>query len=227
MACFQARFTGYMNGRHAHFTCSLTSAAGCSSNRVLSHRLARPSKGSSGTFLSPPTHCFISWWVVCTSVSILSHSRMFVPKTAFKMRLNGRGVETKFCPGLHGLKWQLLLCFLATTCEAFFPGLVPITYCEEGNPSSYCKVRTGEGGQKRVLEGRGAEDAGWSQTHHLGMASYFFLVLFSQRLHDPSFALHSRCPSLLVHLGRWSSPGLLGLLRLHSVLALALRPTPF
>ncbi|XP_028632738.1 transmembrane 9 superfamily member 2-like [Grammomys surdaster] len=65
---------------------------------------------------------------------------MLVPETAFKMSLDGRGVKTKFCPGLHGLKWQLLLCFLATTCEAFFfPGLVPITYCEEGNPNSYCK----------------------------------------------------------------------------------------
>ncbi|XP_034342263.1 transmembrane 9 superfamily member 2-like [Arvicanthis niloticus] len=65
---------------------------------------------------------------------------MLVPETAFKMGLVGCRVEIKFCPGLLGLKWQLLLCFLATTCEAFFfPGLVPITYCEEGNPNSYCK----------------------------------------------------------------------------------------
>lgn len=98
------------------------------------------------------------------------------------MGLDGRGVETKFCPGLHGLKWQLLLCFLAATCEAFFfPGLVPITYCEEGNPNTYCKVRSP--GQKRALEGRGAEDTGWSQTHYLGMTPYFFLVLSSQHLY--------------------------------------------
>lgn len=116
---------------------------------------------------------------------------MLVPETAFKMGLDGCRVEIKFCPGLHGLKWQLLLCFLATTCEAFFfPGLVPITYCEEGNPNSYCKVRSG--GQKKALEGRGVEDSGWSQTHHLGMAPYFFLVLSSLRLFDPSFALSSK-----------------------------------
>ncbi|XP_006528071.1 uncharacterized protein LOC245423 isoform X1 [Mus musculus] len=65
---------------------------------------------------------------------------MVVPEAGFKMGLSGRRVETKLCPGLHGLKWWLLLCFLATTCDAFFfPGLVPVTYCEEGHPNSYCK----------------------------------------------------------------------------------------
>ncbi|EDL75121.1 rCG39251, partial [Rattus norvegicus] len=64
---------------------------------------------------------------------------MFIPDTAFKMGLGGHGVETKLSPGLHVLKYRLLLCFLATTCEAFFfRGLVPITYCEEGHRNSYC-----------------------------------------------------------------------------------------
>ncbi|GAB1302807.1 Transmembrane 9 superfamily member [Apodemus speciosus] len=56
------------------------------------------------------------------------------------MGFGGRGADVKVCPGLYGLKWQLSLFFLVTTCEAFFfPGLVPITYCEEGHSYSYCK----------------------------------------------------------------------------------------
>ncbi|XP_052026311.1 transmembrane 9 superfamily member 2-like [Apodemus sylvaticus] len=68
--------------------------------------------------------------------------RLLVPETLFKMGFRGRDcdMETKLCPGLYWLKCQLLLFFLVTTCEAFFfPGLVPITYCEEGHSNSYCK----------------------------------------------------------------------------------------
>lgn len=80
-----------------------------------------------------------------TGFHLLSLSTMFIPDTAFKMGLGGHGVETKLSPGLHVLKYRLLLCFLATTCEAFFfRGLVPITYCEEGHRNSYCMVRSRE-----------------------------------------------------------------------------------
>ncbi|XP_021044402.1 transmembrane 9 superfamily member 2-like [Mus pahari] len=69
-----------------------------------------------------------------------SAARTLGPETAFEMGLGGRREETKLCRGLHGLKWWLLLGFLATTCDAFFfPGLVPVTYCEEGHPNAYCK----------------------------------------------------------------------------------------
>uniref|UniRef100_A0A8C8W5U5 Transmembrane 9 superfamily member n=1 Tax=Peromyscus maniculatus bairdii TaxID=230844 RepID=A0A8C8W5U5_PERMB len=50
---------------------------------------------------------------------------------------------TKLCLAVPGLRWLLRLWLLFATCEAFyFPGLVPITYCEESHPNSRCQVRS-------------------------------------------------------------------------------------
>uniref|UniRef100_A0A8C8U6I0 Transmembrane 9 superfamily member n=1 Tax=Peromyscus maniculatus bairdii TaxID=230844 RepID=A0A8C8U6I0_PERMB len=58
---------------------------------------------------------------------------MPVPEAAVKM-------GTKLCLAVPGLRWLLRLWLLFATCEAFyFPGLVPITYCEESHPNSRCQ----------------------------------------------------------------------------------------
>uniref|UniRef100_A0A8C2LGC9 Transmembrane 9 superfamily member n=1 Tax=Cricetulus griseus TaxID=10029 RepID=A0A8C2LGC9_CRIGR len=51
----------------------------------------------------------------------------------------GFPLGTKRCLALPGLKWLLWFWLLAATSEAFyFPGLHPITHCEEGHPNSHC-----------------------------------------------------------------------------------------
>ncbi|OBS71006.1 hypothetical protein A6R68_00452, partial [Neotoma lepida] len=49
-------------------------------------------------------------------------------------------MRTKLFLALPGLRWLLWLWLMAATCNAFYlPGLVPITYCEDGHPNLRCQ----------------------------------------------------------------------------------------
>ncbi|XP_050997876.1 LOW QUALITY PROTEIN: transmembrane 9 superfamily member 2-like [Acomys russatus] len=65
---------------------------------------------------------------------------LLVSEAEVKMGLAGRHLGTKVGLTLPGLRCWLRLRLLAANFAAFyFPGLVPITYCEEGSPNSYYK----------------------------------------------------------------------------------------
>ncbi|XP_040599845.1 transmembrane 9 superfamily member 2-like [Mesocricetus auratus] len=66
---------------------------------------------------------------------------MLALEAAVKMGAGGFHLGTKVCLALPGLRWLLWLWLLAApTGDAFYlPGLVPIMYCEEGDPNPHCQ----------------------------------------------------------------------------------------